>query len=598
MALAAGLPQADGPPVAQVAARLAIGAVSLPPLEFELGVKTDPVEYRYSYAWLFRLLAEEGIRLVQLGSFFELYHLPDEYFLRLRRLAEEHGISIESVFTAHRELGGFFADDPAWEAVAVRNYRRLIEVAALVGARSAGSNPGAVYRDRMESKERGVAVYLRHMKELMHHAHQQGLEWLTIEPMSCLAEPPALPEEIRFMAEELDSYHAQHPGTARVGYCADVSHGYADAAGVVRHDHLELLAAAVPHLYELHLKNTDARYCATFGFGAAERRRGIVRIESIRAMLQSHSSQLPVRRLVGYLEIGGPKLGRDYSDSCLEHELRQSVAYLKRAWVKGEVVSETAPVQAGVSAEVSRGQAWHPVQVSPSVMCADLLRLGDEVRRLEQAGADMLHLDVADGHFVPNLLLGLDVVRQVAHCTRLPVDVHLMVENPDAYLDPLAEMRVQRVAVHAEACRHLDRTLAELGRRGILPGVALNPATPLDTIEFVLERLGYVLLMSVNPGFAGQALAAGAIRKIAACRQWLDQRGAALPIMVDGHVSFEHIPAMVGAGAEILVAGTSSWFHHGGSLEENVRRTAAAIAQGLAARGKAQQAGGPPSRGL
>ncbi len=188
---------------------------------------------------------------------------------------------------------------------------------------------------------------------------------------------------------------------------------------------------------------------------------------------------------------------------------------------------------------------------------------------------------MADGHFVPNLLLGLDVVRQVAQHTRLPVDVHLMVENPDAYLDALAEMRVQRVAVHAEACRHLDRTLAELGRRGILAGVALNPATPLEAIEFVLERLGYVLLMSVNPGFAGQALAAGAIRKIAACRRWLDQRRAAIPIMVDGHVSFDHIPAMVRSGADILVAGTSSWFCREGTLEENVRRTAAAIAQGL-----------------
>ena len=558
----------------------------MPPLEFQLGVKTDPVEYRYSYSWLFRLLAEEGVRLVQLGSFFEIYQLPDEYFHRLRCQAEEHGIRIESVFTAHRELGGFFVDDPAWEAAAARSYRRLIEVAALVGARSAGSNPGAVYRDRMETKERGVACYLRHMKELMHHAYELGLEWLTIEPMSSLAEPPTLPEEIRRMAEELDCYHAQHPDTARVGYCADVSHGYADAEGVVRHDHLELLAAAVPHLYELHLKNTDARYCATFGFGPAERQRGIVRVESIRALLESHADRLPVRRLVGYLEIGGPKLGRDYSDRCLETELRQSLSYLKRAWVGGETVSENGPAQATGAGR----RAWHPVQISPSLMCADLLRLGEEVRRLEQAGADMLHLDVADGHFVPNLLLGLDVVRQVAHSTSLPVDVHLMVENPDAYLDTLAEIPVQRVAVHAEACRHLDRTLAELGRRGILPGVALNPATPLDAIEFVLERLGYVLLMSVNPGFAGQTLVAGALRKIAACRRWLDRHQVAIPIMVDGHVSFEHIPAMVGAGAEILVAGTSSWFHRGGTLEENVRRTAAAIAKGLEARRKEQPA--------
>lgn len=558
----------------------------MPLLRFELGVKTDPVEYRYSYAWLFRLLAEEGVRLVQLGSFFEIYQLPDEYFLRLRQEAEGHGIRIESVFTAHRELGGFFADDPAWEAAAARSYRRLIEVAALVGARSAGSNPGAVYRDRMECKPRGVACYLRHMKELMHHAYAHGLEWLTIEPMSCLAEPPTLPHEIHFMAEELAAYHVQHPDTARVGFCADVSHGYADAAGVVRHDHLELLHAAVPHLYELHLKNTDVRYCATFGFGPAERLRGIIRIEPIRALLAAQAERLPVRRLVGYLEIGGPKLGRDYSDGCLEHELRQSLAYLKRAWLAGETVAQAAPA----SAEGSN-RPWHPVQISPSLMCADLLRLGEEIHRLEQAGADMLHLDLADGHFVPNLLLGLDVVRQVVRATCLPVDVHLMVETPDAYLDALAEVGVKRVAVHVEACRHLDRTLAELARRDILPGAALNPATPLEAIEFVLERLGYVLLMNVNPGFAGQALAAGAIRKIAACRRWLEERGAAIPIMVDGHVSFEHIPAMVEAGADILVAGTSSWFYPEATLEENVRRTAAAVAQGLEAQAKRKKAG-------
>ena len=571
-----------------------MGVASLPPLQFELGVKTDPVEYRYSYDWLFRLLAEEGVRLVQLGSFFEIYQLPDEYFLRLRRQAEAHGIRIESVFTAHRELGGFFADDPAWEAAALGSYRRLIDVAALVGARSAGSNPGAVYRDRMESKPRGVACYLRHMKELMHYAHQRGIEWLTIEPMSCLAEPPTLPDEIRRMAEELAAYHAQHRDTARVGYCADVSHGYADAGGVVRHGHLELLAAAVPYLYELHLKNTDARYCATFGFGPAERPRGIIHIPAIRAWLASQTERLPVRRLVGYLEIGGPKLGRDYSDPCLEHELRQSIVYLKQAWLAGETVADSSdgsarqePLAAANVPPVPAGSTG--ILVSPSLMCADLLRLGEEMRRLEQAGADMLHLDVADGHFVPNLLLGLDLVRQVAKHTRLPVDVHLMVENPDAYLDGLAEMRVKRVAVHAEACRHLDRTLAELARRGILAGVALNPATPLEALEFVLERLGYVLLMSVNPGFAGQALAAGAIRKIAACRRWLDQRGAAIPIMVDGHVSFEHIPAMVEAGADILVAGTSSWFCRDGTLEENVRRTSAAIAQGLQRRYQLRQ---------
>jgi ribulose-phosphate 3-epimerase len=192
----------------------------------------------------------------------------------------------------------------------------------------------------------------------------------------------------------------------------------------------------------------------------------------------------------------------------------------------------------------------------------------------------MLHIDVADGHFVPNLLLGPDVVRQLRAKTSLPMDVHLMVENPDQYVDLLADIGVEMVAVHAEASPHLDRTLTEIRARGMQAGVALNPGTPLAAIKYVLERLDFVLLMTVNPGFAGQTLVAGAIRKIGDCRGFLDGRGLEVPIMVDGNVSFEHIPKMVAAGAEILVAGTSSWFHRGGSLRENVNRTRDAIEAG------------------
>ncbi len=555
-------------------------------LELQLGVKTDPVEYRYSYEWLFRLLAEEGIHCVQLGSFFEIYQLPDDYFVGLRRQAEGLGIRIASVFTAHRELGGFFVDDPAWEAVALRNYRRLIEVGALVGAQSVGSNPGAVYRDRMGTKRRGIACYLGHMKELMHYAYEHGVPWLTIEPMSCLAEPPTLPDEIGHMGDALDEYHRLNPATARVGFCADVSHGYADQWGNVRYDHLELLAATFPHLYEIHLKNTDAQYGSTFGFGPADRERGIVRIEPIRQMIRANAATLPGERLVGYLEIGGPKLGRDYSDPCLEEQLRASLAYLKEAWLGGSPPPRAGDGSASNLSRPAEAKPRAVVRVSPSLMCADLFHLEHGVRQLEAAGADMLHLDLADGHFVPNLLLGLDVVRQLRPKTGLPLDVHLMVENPDAYLEPLAEIGADWVAVHAEACRHLDRTLAEIARRGMKAGVALNPATPIEAIAYVLERLGFVLLMTVNPGFAGQTLAAGALRKIADCRRWLDDRHVEVPIMVDGNVSFENIPAMVAAGADILVAGTSSWFHRGESLQENVRKAHAAIVAGLETRAR------------
>jgi ribulose-phosphate 3-epimerase len=548
-------------------------------LTLQLGVKTDPAQYRFSYPWLFRLLAEEGVHDVQLGTFFEIYQLPDEYFLQLRRQAEDSGVRIHSVFTAHRELGGFLIDEPGWESVARQSYERLIRVGSLLGAQSVGSNPGAVYRDEMGSKRRGVERYLRHMKELMGLAHQQGVPWLVIEPMSCLAEPPTLPEEIRQMADELSSWHDRHPeSTARVGYCTDVAHAYVDGNCTVRTDHLEMIEATVPYLYELHLKNTDARYSSTFGFSPQERQAGIIQIEPVRRLLLSRAETIPVDRLVGYLELGGPKLGRDYSDKELERQLRASLGYLKETWLAGAAEPPGQPAAARVG---SIAQPGRPVRVSPSMMCVDLGHMEDALRQLEAAGADMLHLDMADGHFVPNLLLGLDVVRWLRPKTALPLDVHLMVDNPDAYVEPLAGIGADHVAVHAEVCRHLDRTLTEIRRHGMKAGVALSPATPLQAVEYVLERLDFVLLMTVNPGFAAQKLVASAVRKIADCRRYLAGHNVNVPIMVDGNVSFDHIPEMVAAGADILVAGTSSWFNPAAPLADNVARTEKAIAAGL-----------------
>ncbi len=571
------------------------------PLRLALGVKSDPVEYRYSYSWLFRLLADEGVRYVQLGTFFEIYQLPDEYFHRLRQEAESAGVEIRSLFTAHRELGGFFIDEPGWESVARQNFERLIQAGGILGAESVGSNPGAVYRDRAESKPRGVQCYLRHMKELMHFAHQCGVGWLTIEPMSCLAEPPTLPEEIAQMAEQLHAYHLEHPqSTARIGFCCDVAHGYVDAQGRVQFDHLELLEAALPRLVELHLKNTDSQYCSTFGFADEERTRGIVQIEPVRQLVLDRAEQIPVELLVGYLEIGGPKLGRDYSDRLLAEQLRASLQYLRRVWpTEGEAATSSAgaaafrepppgeaPRESSAVAPAPRGTLGdiRPVRVSPSIMCADLCRLGQSVQELEAAGADLLHVDLADGHFVPNLLLWPDLVEQLHAHSRLPIDVHLMVENPEQYLERLAAAGTAMAAVHAEVAPHLDRLLEQIRQLGMQAGVALNPATPLDVLVYVLERLDFVLLMTVNPGFAGQKMVAGALRKIADCRRLLQEHGCRVPIMVDGNVSFENIPAMVAAGADILVAGTSSWFHRGGTLAANVQRTRKCILDGLEVR--------------
>ncbi|MCL2660257.1 MAG: TIM barrel protein, partial [Acidobacteriaceae bacterium] len=306
-------------------------------VKLHLGLKSDPIEYRYSYDWLFRILSEEGVRFMQLGTFFELYHLPDHAITSLREKAAQYGVEISSVFTAHRELGGFFINDTAWQEVAFNDYRRLIRVSSLLGARSVGSNPGAVMRDRMETKAAGIRCYVEAMKKLMHYACEQGVETLAIEPMSCLAEPPTLPEEIVSIGEELREYHLANPGsTAQTGYCFDVSHGYVDCSRVMRYSNLDMFEAALPYLTEIHLKNTDANLESTFGFTAKDRARGIVDPGVFRKRLLAGSAQLPSTDLIGYLEIGGPKLGRDYSDAELENQLRESLRYLQKTFACGE----------------------------------------------------------------------------------------------------------------------------------------------------------------------------------------------------------------------------------------------------------------------
>ena len=221
------------------------------------------------------------------------------------------------------------------------------------------------------------------------------------------------------------------------------------------------------------------------------------------------------------------------------------------------------------------------IQIAPSVMCADLCNLEADIRELETAGIDMLHFDLMDAHFVPNMPIGLALIEQLRSKTDATFDIHLMVENNDFFVDAVAEIGVQQIAVHVESATHLDRTLSVIQASHIKAGAALNPATPLSELDYVLDRLDFVLIMTVNPGFAGQKMVPATLRKIAECRAFLDERGVDVPIEVDGNVSFENIPKMVSAGADILVGGTSSVFHKSGSRAENVQRTRQAIALGL-----------------
>jgi ribulose-phosphate 3-epimerase len=546
-----------------------------------LGVKTDPIECRYSWDWLFSILQEEDVKYVQLGSFFEMYQLPDRFFLDLRSQAEHRGIRIASVFTAHRELGGFLRADEAWERVARASYRRAIEVGSLVGASSVGSNPGAVMRDQMSRKEKGLRCYLENMKRLMHYARECGVPTLAIEPMSCLAEPPSLPSEITEVARELSTYHSEHADdTSPVGYCFDVSHGYVDSARRLRHTNEELLQAALPYVTEMHLKNTDAWLESTFGFGEGERSKGIIDIPAIRECLIRNGDRLPVKELIGYLEIGGPKVGRDYSDCQLESMLRDSLHYLKATFPNPPVVEpcREADVPGGNVASVA---AASPVKISASMMCADMGRLEEEIEEMDRLGVAMLHWDLMDGHFVPNMPCGLAVLEQLRGRTRLPFDVHLMVEDNDFFIHKLAPIGVDMISIHYESGTHCHRSLSLIRESGAKAGLALNPSTPVQVLEYVSDLLDFVLLMTVNPGFAGQALVGSAMRKIADCRTWLDRRGLEIPIEVDGNVSFENIPGMVAAGADILVAGTSSLFHKDASRPANCARAREAIAVGL-----------------
>ena len=195
-------------------------------------------------------------------------------------------------------------------------------------------------------------------------------------------------------------------------------------------------------------------------------------------------------------------------------------------------------------------------KISPSILSADFTNLAEEIRGVEDGGADYIHIDVMDGHFVPNITIGPFVVEAVRRTSRLPLDVHLMIASPDRYLEDFVKAGADRITVHQETCPHLHRTLQQIRELGALPGVALNPSTPITSLQDIIPYVELVLVMTVNPGFGGQAFIPSSTKKIRAVRELLEKEGRGdVPLQVDGGVGPETASTVVNAGATVLVAG-------------------------------------------
>jgi ribulose-phosphate 3-epimerase len=216
------------------------------------------------------------------------------------------------------------------------------------------------------------------------------------------------------------------------------------------------------------------------------------------------------------------------------------------------------------------------LQIAPSLLSADFARLGSQIEAVERGGADLLHLDVMDGHFVPNLTMGPMVARAVRRVTQLPIDVHLMVQEPDRFLEAFAEAGATMMSVHVEAAVHLQRTTAAIKALGCRAGAVLNPATPVGALEEIASDLDYVLVMSVNPGFGGQAFLPRSESKVRAVRMLLDAHGSGAAIEIDGGIDTRTAGRVVAAGARILVAGAAIFTHPDPEAATRELRAAAA----------------------
>jgi ribulose-phosphate 3-epimerase len=200
------------------------------------------------------------------------------------------------------------------------------------------------------------------------------------------------------------------------------------------------------------------------------------------------------------------------------------------------------------------------IKVAPSILSADFSKLGEEVRAVERSGADMIHVDVMDGHFVPNITIGSLAVSALSKITKLPLDVHLMIENPDKYIESFAKAGSSIISIHAEASRNLEKDLELIKRCGAKPAVVLNPKTGIRSIEKVLDKVSMILLMTVNPGFEGQKFMPEVVTKIKELKSVLNKRGLAVDIEVDGGINLDTAPEVIKAGANVLVAGSAIYW--------------------------------------
>jgi ribulose-phosphate 3-epimerase len=303
-------------------------------MKLHLGLKSDPIERRYSYEWLFDLMKKMDVHYLQLGGFFELLLLEDDYFLNLRENAEKKEINISSLFSSRRELSGFFSNNRYLEKTARIIYEKYIHVGSLLGVNYVGASIGPIMLDMLEYKNEGTHLYFNNMKDLMHMAKEKGLKGLTMEVMSCSIEFPTTPEEIDFFINTLNSYHKENvESTVPVYLLGDISHGYADRNENVVYSNYEIFEYSIPYMCEFHFKNTDYIFNETFGFSKEENSRGCVELQRIKDIIVRNQKNWPVENVMGYLEHPGPKLGRDYSDYKLENMLIGSIDVLKRYFV-------------------------------------------------------------------------------------------------------------------------------------------------------------------------------------------------------------------------------------------------------------------------